>query len=44
MYAQEWLARLPFPFHVDGGEELKAAVAELAGRFAAAVGSHVDSR
>jgi predicted DNA-binding transcriptional regulator YafY len=37
MYAQEWLARLPFAFRVDGGEELRAAVATLAARFTAAV-------
>ena len=37
MYAQEWLARLPFAFHVDGGQELRAAVATVASRFAAAV-------
>nr|WP_202437134.1 WYL domain-containing protein [Streptomyces sp. SID5910] len=37
MYAQEWLARLPFAFRVEGGEELRAAVAALATRFTAAV-------
>ncbi|MEU6103505.1 helix-turn-helix transcriptional regulator [Streptomyces flaveolus] len=37
MYAQEWLATLPFAFRVDGGEELRAAVAALAARFTAAV-------
>ena len=37
MYAQEWLAVLPVPFRVEGGEELRAAVAELAARFTAAV-------
>jgi hypothetical protein len=37
MYAQEWLARLPFPFRVEGGAELHAAAAEVAARFAAAV-------
>ncbi|MFG3154416.1 helix-turn-helix transcriptional regulator [Streptomyces sp. NPDC048219] len=37
MYAQEWLARLPFAFRVEGGEELRAAVAALAARFTAAV-------
>ncbi|MFJ3208444.1 helix-turn-helix transcriptional regulator [Streptomyces flaveolus] len=36
MYAQEWLARMPFAFRVDGGEELRAAVATLAARFTAA--------
>ncbi|GAA3827434.1 WYL domain-containing protein [Sphaerisporangium flaviroseum] len=37
MYAQEWLACLPFAFRVDGGQELRAAVATLAARFAAAL-------
>jgi predicted DNA-binding transcriptional regulator YafY len=37
MYAQEWLANVPVAFHVDGGKELRAAVATLASRFAAAV-------
>lgn len=36
MYAQEWLARLPFGFRVEDGPELRAAVATLATRFAAA--------
>ena len=31
MYAQEWLTTLPFAFHVDGGQELRAAVATFAG-------------
>jgi predicted DNA-binding transcriptional regulator YafY len=37
MYAQERLARLPFAFRVDGGQELRAAVAALASRLAAAL-------
>ncbi|MEV7074336.1 WYL domain-containing protein [Streptomyces sp. NPDC093990] len=37
MYAQEWLAQLPLPFRVEGGPELRAAVAVLAARFTAAV-------
>ncbi|WP_327365532.1 helix-turn-helix transcriptional regulator [Streptomyces sp. NBC_01217] len=37
MYAQEWLASVPFAFRVDGGEELRAAVATLAARFSAAL-------
>ncbi len=37
MYAQEWLARLPFAFRVHGGPELRAAVATAASRFTAAV-------
>lgn len=36
MYAQEWLARLPFAFRVEGGPELHAAVRTLAARFSAA--------
>lgn len=39
MYAQKWLARMPFGFRVEGGPELRAAVAELASRFTAAVES-----
>ena len=37
MYAQEWLATVPFAFHVEDGPELLAAVAEVATRFAAAI-------
>ncbi|HEY2173707.1 MAG TPA: WYL domain-containing protein [Mycobacteriales bacterium] len=37
MYAQEWLASVPFGFRVEGGQELRAAVATLASRFAAAL-------
>ncbi|MCC8251578.1 helix-turn-helix transcriptional regulator [Saccharothrix luteola] len=37
MYAQEWLATVPFAFRVEGGPELRAAVVALAARFAAAV-------
>ncbi|WP_326788155.1 helix-turn-helix transcriptional regulator [Streptomyces sp. NBC_00151] len=37
MYAQEWLARVPFAFRVEGGEELRAAVAAVVARFTAAV-------
>jgi predicted DNA-binding transcriptional regulator YafY len=37
MYAQEWLAAVPFAFRVEGGDELRAAVAAVAARFAAAV-------
>lgn len=32
MYAGEWLAAIPFPFHVEGGPELRAAVETVAGR------------
>jgi predicted DNA-binding transcriptional regulator YafY len=37
MYAQEWLAAVPFAFRVEGGDELRAAVAAVATRFAAAL-------
>lgn len=37
MYAQEWLARVPFGFRVQGGPELRAATAAVANRFAAAL-------
>jgi predicted DNA-binding transcriptional regulator YafY len=37
MYAQEWLATVPFDFTVEDGPELRAAVAAVATRFAAAV-------
>jgi len=36
-YAQEWLAPVPFAFRVEAGDELRAAVAALAARCAAAV-------
>lgn len=32
MYARDWLARMPFAFRVEGGPELRAAVAALAAR------------
>ncbi len=37
MYAEEWLATIPFAFRIEGGDELRAAVAALAARCAAAV-------
>ena len=37
MYAQEWLASVPYPFRVEDGPELQEAVRALAQRFAAAV-------
>jgi predicted DNA-binding transcriptional regulator YafY len=37
MYAQEWLASVPYPFRVEGGPELQEAVRALAERLAAAV-------
>ncbi|WP_259464906.1 YafY family protein [Streptomyces sp. TLI_171] len=36
MYAGEWLAAVPFPFRVEGGPELRSAVAALAARLTAA--------
>ncbi|HTW12148.1 MAG TPA: WYL domain-containing protein [Solirubrobacteraceae bacterium] len=37
MYAQEWLATIPFDFHVDQGDELREAVSALARRLTVAV-------
>lgn len=37
MYAGEWLARLPFAFTVEGGDELRHAMARLAARLAASL-------
>lgn len=37
MYAQEWLAGVPFDFRVEGGAQLRAAVATLAGRLTASL-------
>ena len=37
MYAQEWLAGVPFDFRVEGGPELRHAVADLAVRLGAAL-------
>ena len=39
IYAGEWLAAIPIRFHVDGGPELRAAVAALAERLTAALGA-----
>jgi predicted DNA-binding transcriptional regulator YafY len=39
MYAGEWLAAIPVPFHVEGGPELRAAVAAVAARLTAALGA-----
>jgi predicted DNA-binding transcriptional regulator YafY len=36
MYAQEWLPNVPYAFRVEGGPELRAAVAAVAARFIAA--------
>jgi hypothetical protein len=37
MYAQEWLANVPIPFRVEGGDELRAAVSAVAARLTDAV-------
>lgn len=37
MYAQEWLPTIPYPFRVEGGPELRAAVASVAARLAASL-------
>jgi hypothetical protein len=39
MYASEWLAAIPIPFHVAGGLELRAAVAAVTERLTAALGA-----
>ena len=39
MYAAEWLAAIPFGFTVEQGPELRAAVAAVAARFTAALGT-----
>jgi predicted DNA-binding transcriptional regulator YafY len=44
MYAQEWLATVPFAFRVDGGPELRAAVARVASRFTAALADQPVTR
>jgi predicted DNA-binding transcriptional regulator YafY len=41
MYAGEWLAAIPIPFHVEGGPELRAAVAAVTARLTAALGPQV---
>jgi hypothetical protein len=38
MYAGEWLAAIPIPFHVEGGPELRAAVAAVTERLTVALG------
>jgi predicted DNA-binding transcriptional regulator YafY len=43
MYAQEWLASVPFAFRVEGGPELCAAVATVASRFTAALSREGDT-
>jgi predicted DNA-binding transcriptional regulator YafY len=39
MYAGEWLAAIPIRFHVEGGPELRAAVAAVAERLTTALGA-----
>ncbi len=39
MYAGEWLAAIPIRFHIEGGPELRAAVAAVAERLTAALGT-----
>jgi predicted DNA-binding transcriptional regulator YafY len=39
MYAGEWLAAIPIPFHVEGGPELRAAVTAVTQRLMAALGA-----
>ena len=39
MYAGEWLASIPIPFYVEGGPELRAAVAAVTARLTAALGA-----
>jgi hypothetical protein len=43
MYAQEWLAGVPFAFRIEGGRELRAAVATVAERFASALADQSHS-
>jgi predicted DNA-binding transcriptional regulator YafY len=43
MYAAEWLAAIPITFHVEGGPELRAAVADVTARLTAALGAPPDS-
>jgi predicted DNA-binding transcriptional regulator YafY len=42
-YAGEWLAAIPIPFHVEGGPELRSAVAAVTARLTAALGEPPDS-
>jgi hypothetical protein len=43
MYAGEWLAAIPIRFQVEGGPELRAAVAAAAARLTAALDSPLDN-
>ncbi|AQZ61053.1 transcriptional regulator [[Actinomadura] parvosata subsp. kistnae] len=42
MYAQEWLPTIPFSFSVEGGPELRAALAKLTARLSAALSGPSD--
>lgn len=44
MYAGEWLAAIPLTYHVQGGPELRAAVAAIADRLTAALKSTATPR
>lgn len=44
MYAGEWLAAIPLPFRVEGGPELRAAVADVAERLAGALSAAQDNQ
>jgi predicted DNA-binding transcriptional regulator YafY len=44
MYAGEWLAAIPIRFHVEGGPELRAAVAAVAERLTAALGAALPAK
>ncbi|RYP88619.1 WYL domain-containing protein [Nocardioides guangzhouensis] len=37
MYAEEWLPRVPFPFRIEGGPELRSAMAALVARLAESI-------
>lgn len=43
MYAGEWLAAIPVPFHIEGGPELRAAVAALSSRLTDALAVPPDN-
>jgi predicted DNA-binding transcriptional regulator YafY len=43
MYAGEWLAAIPIRFHVEGGPELRAAVAAVTERLTAALAAPPDN-
>ena len=42
MVAREWRSVTPFPFRVEGGEELRSAVSEVALQYAAALGEEAE--